>query len=42
MLINVQNIVIITCVTEGYEGIGEGCESKKCEFAVMRVRVRMR
>jgi|GEM_PF-3673665 len=29
-------------MTEDYEEIGEGCESKKCEFAVMRVRVRMR
>ena len=42
MLINVRNVVVITCLLEDYEEIGEGCESKKCEFAIMRVRARMR
>ena len=42
MLKYVRNKVVNCCWVEGYEGIGEGCESKKCKIPVGRAHAHAR
>ncbi len=42
MLKYVRNKGVNSCLIEGYEGIGEGCESKKCRIPVGRAHAHAR